>query len=281
MASEDGAPNRRRARTDGGTSAVTDGGAEYTARELMVSAAAGEIENGDVAFVGMRLPLIAFQVAVSTHAPDALSIFESGVVRDDPADGFIHTMCDLPNLNGAVSTTNMEAIMARLQRGDVDVGFLGGAEIDRYGNLNTTRVRAGDREIRLPGSGGAADIACMSGRTVILMAHEPRRFVESVEYNTSPGHGEGGDWRERRGVPGGGPAALVTTKATFGFDDDGELYLRTTHPGVDAEDVIADFPWDLETAGDVGEGPVGTTDEPTAEELDLIRTFDPDGFWTG
>jgi glutaconate CoA-transferase subunit B len=253
---------------------------EYTARELLVAAAAREIEDGDMAFVGMRLPLIAFQVAVSTHAPHALSIFESGVVRDDPAEGFLHTMCDLPNLNNAVSTTDMASIMARLQRGDVDVGFLGGAEIDRYGNLNTTRVVAGNRQIRLPGSGGAADIACLSGRTVILMAHEPRRFAESVEYNTSPGYGTGGDWREREGLLGGGPAALVTTKATFGFDAGGELYLRSAHPGVDAEAVVADVPWDLQTATGVGAGPVETTSKPSKRHLELIRRVDPDGFWT-
>ncbi len=254
----------------------------YTARELMVSAAAREIADGDVAFVGMRLPLIAFQVAVSTHAPNATSVFESGVVRGDAAEGFIHTMCDLPNLNRAVSTTGMLDVMGRLARGDIDVGFLGGAEIDRYGNLNTTRVHAGDREIRLPGSGGACDIACMADRTVILMAHEPRRFVERVEYVTSPGHGDGGDWREREELPGGGPSALVTTKASFGFDD-GELYVKSCHPGVGLDEVRADFPWNLRTkadlAGDAG-GPVETTPEPTAEELDLIRTFDPDGFWT-
>lgn len=252
---------------------------EYAPRELMVSAAAREIDDGDVAFVGMRLPLIAFQVAVSTHAPNAMSVFESGVVRDDPADGFLHTMCDLPNLDRAVSTTGMLDAMGRLARGDVDVGFLGGAEIDRHGNLNTTRVRAGDREIRLPGSGGACDIACMADRTVVLMAHEPRRFVERVEYVTSPGHGEGGDWRDREELPGGGPAALVTSKATFGFAD-GELYLRSVHPGVDADAVAADFPWDLQTSADVDGRPVETTDPPTAEELDLIREFDPDGFWT-
>lgn len=264
--------------------ASEDGGAagdeSYTDRELMVSAAAREIDDGDVAFVGMRLPLIAFQLAVSTHAPNALSVFESGVVRDDPADGFIHTMCDLPNLDGAVSTTGMIDIMSRLQRGDVDVGFLGGAEIDRYGNLNTTRVRAGGREIRLPGSGGACDIACMSDRTVVLMAHEPRRFVEAVEYNTSPGYGPGGSWREEVGVPGGGPETLVTTKATFGFDDDGELYLRALHPGVERADIVDDFPWDLRTSEDATGDPVATTPEPTAEELELVRTFDPDGFWT-
>jgi glutaconate CoA-transferase subunit B len=253
---------------------------DYTARELMVSAAAREIDDGDVAFVGMRLPLIAFQVAVSTHAPNAMSVFESGVVRDDPADGFLHTMCDLPNLDDAVSTTGMLDVMGRLARGDIDVGFLGGAEIDRYGNLNTTRVRAGDREIRLPGSGGACDIACMADRTVILMAHEPRRFVERVEYVTSPGHGEGGDWRAARSVPGGGPAALVTSKATFGFDGDGELYLRTVHPGETEADVAADFPWELRTREDVTGDPVAETAPPTTEAVDLIREFDPDGFWT-
>ncbi|MFB6354651.1 MAG: CoA-transferase subunit beta [Halobacteriales archaeon] len=253
---------------------------DYTSRELMVAAAAREINDDEVAFVGMRLPLLAFQVAVSTHAPNAMAVYESGVIRDDPADGFLHTMCDLPNLNRAVATTGMVAIMSRLQRGDVDVGFLGGAEIDRYGNLNTTRVAAGDREIRLPGSGGACDIACLSGRTVILMAHEPRRFVERVRYVTSPGHGEGGDWRAREGVAGGGPDALVTSKATFGFDADGELYLRTTHPGVEPADLEDDFPWALQTAADVGEGAVGTTDPPSAEALSLVREFDPDGFWT-
>lgn len=249
---------------------------EYTPRELMVAAAAREIEDGDVAFVGMRLPLIAFQVAVSTHAPGSMAVYESGVIRDDPAEGFIHTMCDLPNLNRAVKTTGMIDIMSRLQRGDVDVGFLGGAEIDRYGNLNTTRVRAGDREIRLPGSGGACDIACMAGRTVLVMPHEPRRFVESVEYVTSPGYATDGTARREHPAPGGGPAALVTSKATFDFDESGELRLRSLHPGVDGESVHRSFPWELRTASTIE-----TTAPPSEEVLDLIRTFDPDGFWTG
>lgn len=254
---------------------------EYTSRELMVSRAARGIDDGDTVFVGMRLPLLAFQVAVSTHAPNALSVFESGVVRDDPADGFLHTMCDLPNQNGAVAVTGTADIMGRLQRGEIDVGFLGGAEIDRHGNLNTTRVSGPDGEIRLPGSGGACDIACLANRTVVVMPHEPRRFVERVEYVTSPGHGEGGDWREDVGLPDGGPELLVTSKATFGFDESGELYLQSVHPGVDPDDVAEDFPWDLKTAEDVGAGTVTTTREPTDEELELVRSFDPDGFWTG
>ncbi|MDF9748506.1 CoA-transferase subunit beta [Natrinema salsiterrestre] len=252
----------------------------YTDRELMVTTAAREIEDGDTAFVGMRLPLIAFQVAVSTHAPDAMAVYESGVVRDSPADGFIHTMCDLPNLDRAVATTDMIDIMSRLQRGDIDVGFLGGAEVDRYGNLNTTRVNGEGEDIRLPGSGGACDIACMAERTVLLMPHEPRRFAEEVTYVTSPGYADDGNGRNNHPAPGGGPSALVTSKATFGFDERGELYLRSVHPGADVTDVLAAFPWEVRTAEDVGEGVVETTPEPTDEELELVRTFDPDGFWT-
>lgn len=248
-----------------------------SAREVMVTAAASRIDDGDVAFVGMRLPLIAFQVAVSTHAPDARAVYESGVVRADPADGFIHTMCDLPNQNRAVSTTGMLDIMSRLQRGAVDVGFLGGAVVDRYGNLNTTRIRTEDGEIRLPGSGGACDIACLADRTVLVLPHEPRRFVEQVDYVTSPGHAA--DAGQSRPAPGGGPSSLVTTKAAFGFDDRGELTLESVHPGESVEEVLAAIPWDVATA-DGGADDVPVTPAPTEEELDLIRRFDPDGFWT-
>lgn len=249
------------------------------ASELMIAAAAREIADGEVVFVGMRLPLLAYQVAVSTHAPDAIAVFENGVVRDEPADGFLHTMSDLANQEGALSTTGLLDVMGRLGRGDVDVGFLGGAEIDRRGSLNTTSVQAGERTIRLPGSGGACDIASLSGRTVILMPHEPRRFVREVSYVTSPGHirSETG-----RGTPagGGGPDALITSSAAFGFDDGGEMYLRTVHPGVTASEVEADVPWSLRTSEDVGAGPVETTPLPGEEVLSLIRSFDPEGFWT-
>lgn len=250
----------------------------YTARELMVRTAASEIEDGDVVFVGMRLPLIAFQVAVSTHAPNAMAVYESGVVRDDPADRFIHTMCDLPNQNRAVSTTGLLDIMSKLQRGDVSLGFLGGAAVDKFGNLNTTNVRDGDRAIRLPGSGGACDIACLAERTVLVMPHEPRRFVEEVDYVTSPGHRQRG---QSKSPPGSGPSTLVTSKAIFGFDSRGELYLQSVHPGEDGDDVLADFPWSVQTATEVTGEKVTTTPEPTARELDLVRRFDPDGFWTG
>lgn len=248
-------------------------GDDYTPAELMVAAAAREIGDGDQVFVGMRLPMLAFQLAVSTHAPNAIALYESGVIRDDPAGTFIHTMCDLANLHGAVATTSMLDVMSRLHRGDVDIGFLGTAEIDRHGNLNTTRVGGGS--VRLPGSGGACDIACLADRTVVLMPHEPRRFVEEVEYVTSPGHGD-----SEREPPGGGPSVLVTSKATFGFSSMGELYLRSVHPGVDPQAIAADVPWALPTADGIGQDDVPMTERPSEQELTLIRQFDPDGFWT-
>jgi glutaconate CoA-transferase subunit B len=131
------------------------------------------------------------------------------------------------------STTGMLDIMNRLQRGAADVAFLGGAVVDRYGKLNTTQIRTEDGEIRLPGSGGACDIACLADRTVLVLPHEPRRFVEQVDYVTSPGHAAGAE--QSRPAPGGGPSSLVTSKATVGFDDRGELTLESVHPGESVE----------------------------------------------
>src|SRR5574337_514048 len=129
----------------------------YTLRELMVCAAAREIRDGDVCFVGMRLPLIAFVVAKRTHAPNAVGLFENGVVRSTPASELIYTMADPPNLLGATQCLDMLGVMSLLQSGRVDLGFLGAAEVDRFGNLNSTQVGERARFVRLPGSGGACD----------------------------------------------------------------------------------------------------------------------------
>src|SRR5947209_3820608 len=210
----------------------------YTPAELMVAAAAREIRDGQIVFVGMRLPLIAFMLARRTHAPTAVGVFEAGLVRDDPATELLYTMADPPNIAGATWATGLWEVMSYLQRGEVDLGFIGGAEVDRFGNLNTSYIGDPDHpEVKLPGSGGAADIAALSRRFVIIMPHETRRLVEGVSYVTSPGHGDGtgsrspGDvsWRERVGLPGGGPAALITTLGVFGFED-GEAILRSYHP---------------------------------------------------
>ena len=152
---------------------------DYTMQELMVVAGSREIRDDDIVFVGMRLPLLAFQLANSTHAPHAIGIFENGVLRGGPAGETLYTMSDTPNIEGAIWTTSMMDIMALLQNGRVSLGFIGGAEVDRFGNLNTTYI--GGREqilVRLPGSGGGSDIASLSRRFVIIMNHERRRFVK-------------------------------------------------------------------------------------------------------
>ncbi|TME73442.1 MAG: CoA transferase, partial [Chloroflexi bacterium] len=173
----------------------------------MVVAAGREIRDGEVVFVGMRLPLLGFGLAKATHAPNAVGLFENGVIRDRPAVAFIYTMGDPPNIAGAVACLGLNDVMSLLQQGRVDVGFIGGAEIDPLGNLNTTRTSGSGSLVRLPGSGGGGDIASLAGRTVLIMEHEPRRFRERVDYVTSPGHFPG----RRRG----GPATLITTLGVF------------------------------------------------------------------
>jgi glutaconate CoA-transferase subunit B len=243
----------------------------------MVAAAAREIRDGEVVFVGMRLPLLAFCLARATHAPSAVGLFENGVVRDTPPLGFLVTMSDGPNVAGALWCTEIREVMGLLQAGRVTLGFIGGAQVDRFGNLNTSWVGPRGAAVRLPGSGGAADIASLARRHVVIMAHERRRFVERVDHVTSPGYGTGGDWRARVGLPGGGPSALITTLGVFRFDPASrEVLLATVHPGVTVEEVRAQTGWPLRTVAAVGETPA-----PTGEELAVIRRFDPDGFWTG
>ena len=164
----------------------------YTPAELMVVAAAREIKNGEVVFVGMRLPLIAFAVAKRLHAPDAVGFFENGVVRDTPSASLLYTMGDPPNIEGASQCSGMTTVMGLMQKGEVDLGFLGGAEVDKFGNINTSYI--GDPsapEVKLPGSGGAGDIASLARRFVVIIEHNSRRLVERVSYITSPGNGEG------------------------------------------------------------------------------------------
>src|SRR5690348_9559371 len=190
---------------------------QYTLNELMVVAAAREIKDGEIVFVGMRLPLIAFVVAKKTHAPNAIGLFENGVVRSTPSPELIYTMADPPNIKGATQCLAMSDVMSLLQSGRVHLGFLGAAEVDRYGNLNSTQVQGTNGMIRLPGSGGACDIASLAQRFVALLEHARHRLPECVAYITSPGNGAGPGWRKKVGLPRGGPAAVITTKCVFRF----------------------------------------------------------------
>lgn len=249
----------------------------YAPQELMVVCAAREIRDGEVVFVGMRLPLIAFALAKRTHAPSAIGLFENGIVRDAPSRELLLTMGDAPNIAGAEWATRTTALMGLLAQGWANLGFVGGAEVDRYGNLNTSYVGPRERpQVKLPGSGGGADIASLAQRLAIIMAHEKKRLPERVAYITSPGYGEGGDWRERVGLPRGGPAAVITTLAVLGFaPETHEMELRSWHPGASPEKVCANTGWDLRVGPDARETP-----PPTAEELRIIREVDPEGFWT-
>jgi glutaconate CoA-transferase subunit B len=248
----------------------------YTLNELMVVAAAREIKDGEVVFVGMRLPLIAFVVAKKTHAPNAVGLFENGVIRTTPSPELIYTMADPPNIKGATQCLDMASLMGMLQSGRVNLGFLGAAEVDKFGNLNTTQVTARNGAVRLPGSGGACDIASLAHRFVSLLEHSRHRLPEKVAYMTSPGNGEGGNWRKRVGLPRGGPSAVITSKCVLRFAaESGEAYLSTIHPGVTVEDVHANTGWKLRVADDVKPTP-----EPTATELKAIREYDTKGFWT-
>jgi glutaconate CoA-transferase subunit B len=250
---------------------------EYTPQELMVVCAAREIRDGEVVFVGMRLPLLAFALAKRTHAPNAVGLFENGLVRDTPSAELLFTMGDAPNILGAEWATRTSALMGLLAQGCADLGFVGGAEVDRHGNLNTSYI--GERthpQVKLPGSGGGADIASLAGRLAIVMAHERKRFPERVSYVTSPGYGDGGDWRARVGLPRGGAAAVITTLAVLGFTKDThEMELRSWHPGSSPDEVGANTGWDLRVAPDARETPA-----PTSDELRIIRECDPQGFWT-
>lgn len=242
--------------------------------EIMAVAAAREIRDREVVFAGTGLPMLSAMLAQRVHAPGASIVFEAGAV--DPQ--MLHlpmSVGDSRTLVGAAQAAGLfEVFTYILQGGRVDVGFLGGAQVDRYGNINSTAIGPDYRRprVRLPGSGGSTDVATLSKRTVIIARHERRRLPERVDYCTSPGWLEGGDSRERAGLPGGGPAALVTTRGVIRWrPDTREPYLASFHQGGEPQTIHAHtgFPLDI--------GAAVETAPPTAIELDLLRrVVDPD-----
>jgi glutaconate CoA-transferase subunit B len=244
----------------------------------MVTAAAREIDDNEVVFVGMRLPLLGFLLAKSTHAKNAVGVYELGIVRDTLAPEPILTMGDLPNIYRAQWLADTADMMGLLQQGRVDISFIGGAQVDRFGNLNTSYIGGAlDVATRLPGSGGACDLASLAKRHIIIMTHEKRRFVPQVDYITSPGYGDGGGWRQKVGLPRGGPATVITTLGVLKFDPKTkEMMIVSVHPGVTVVDIKDNTGWPLKVAGEIAQTPA-----PTAEELAMLKQFDPEGYWTG
>lgn len=255
---------------------MSDTKTPYTRGELMVAAAAREIHDHELVFVGMRLPMLSFIVAKRTHAPHAIGLYENGLIRETPSTKLLYTMADPPNLLHATQCGQMLDVMSLLQQGRVHTGFLGAAEVDRFGNLNSTWGTQNGQMRRLPGSGGACDIACLAQRTVVLLAHHRDRFRERVEHITSPGFGSGNHWRARQGLPArSGPSAVITTLGILRFASDGEAFLASTHPGVSVEEVLTSTGWTLRLADNVIETP-----PPTAPELAAIRSLEGASFWT-
>ncbi len=250
---------------------------EYTPAELMIVSASRALRGSRVVFVGVGLPNIACNLARRSHSPNLELVYESGIFGANPARLPL-SIGDPTLVSDSTSAVSMaDLFMLYLQGGLVDVALLGGAQIDRYGNLNTTVIGAYDEpKVRLPGSGGACEIATNAKKVFMIMRLKRRAFVESLDFLTSPGHLEGGDSRKELGLPGGGPALVITDRALFSFrQSTGEMVLVELAPGETIETIQAEVSWSLQNAPDLSE-----MDPPTPDELSLIRKeLDPDGMY--
>jgi glutaconate CoA-transferase subunit B len=253
----------------------------FTRAEMMIVAAARELAGQRVCFVGVGLPNIACNLAQRTVAPGLELVYESGVFGARPARLPL-SIGDPTIVTGATATTGMFELFAYyLQGGLIDVGFLGAAQIDRFGNINTTVIGAYSQPtVRLPGSGGACEIAINAHQVFVIMRQSVRSFVERIDFRTSPGNLGGGDdatrIRRTQGWLGRGPSVVVTDLGIHRFTESGEMRLESVHPGATLDEVRATMGWEPLVAD-----PLPTTAAPTAEELRLIREeLDPQGAYT-
>lgn len=245
--------------------------AEYRADEMMIVAAARRLRGAAYCFVGIGLPSAAANLARRTHAPDCVLVYESGPIGAKPSvlplsigDGELGTTAD--------TIVPLPEIFAYwLQPGRIDVGFLGAAQIDRFGNINTTVLGPYDHpRTRLPGAGGAPEIAASAGQVIVVLRHSTRAFVERLDFVTSAGHLTGGDARSRLGLRGRGPTIVITDLGVLVPDDvTKELTLAVIHPGVSVDAVRAATGWDLAVAKDLRTEP-----RPTDVELAALRSME-------
>jgi glutaconate CoA-transferase subunit B len=252
---------------------------EYTSFELMAAAGARELKDGEIVGVGLGLPVVSAFLAKHTHAPNSTIMFELGVIDPEPLEIGVDGLSD-PRLwyRAKIHTSFADMLGSVLHKGLVDVGFLGGLEIDAYGNLNTTLL--GDprgKFRRFTGSGGGNDIASSAQRVVVTIRHEPRKLNEAVSFLTSPGYLRGGDERGKLGLV-GGPARLITDKAVFGYDPQSKrMRLESIHPNTTLEDVLANMSFKPIVPDNVP-----FTEPPTAEQVRLIREeIDPERAYAG
>lgn len=246
----------------------------YIKPELMACCGAREIRDKDIVLVGTGFPTMAANIARYTHAPGARFMQESGVYDAQPKRPALSVGDPCLNPGAAMIGGLVDVMGMFLQGGWVDVGFLSGSQVDKFGNINTTVI--GDYEnpkSRLPGSGGANSIGSLVKRVLIIALHDSRRLAEKVDFITTPGYIDGPDGRKKHGLPeDSGPHAIITNKAVLRFDkSSGEAYLATYHPDTTVDEVVKNTPWKLNVADDVHE-----TEPPTAEELRVLReVLDP------
>ncbi|MDD5748473.1 MAG: 3-oxoacid CoA-transferase [Actinomycetota bacterium] len=251
--------------------------ADYNPLELLVCVASRIIEDNSTAFVGTGVPMAATMLAQKLHCPNVTAIFEAGGVAPI-LPGLPISVGDSRTSHKGFMASTMNDIMETAQRGMVDYGFLGGAQIDMYGNLNSTMIGDDYRKpkVRFPGSGGANDIGSLCWRTVVITPMDTRRFVEKVDFVTTPGYLTGKGAREKAGLPlGSGPYKVITNLAILGYDEETcRMRIESVNPGVTIEDVHKNCGFELLEAPQIEK-----THEPTEEELRILREeVDPDGY---
>lgn len=249
---------------------------KYSSAELMIINASRLLRDKDVVFVGVGQPNLACNLAKRTHAPNLVMIYEAGVIGAEP-ERLPLSIGDPTLVSGALSVVSMYDIFSNyLQRGNVDVGFMGGAQIDKYGNINATTIGEYNHpKVRLPGSGGSQEIAAWANRCYIMTPHQKRRFPEKVEFMTSAGFINGKGSREERGLRGGGMLAVVTDIGILEPDDSGEMMLTALHTGRTAEEAKSNTGWELKVSSSLK-----TTEEVTKKELKILREeLDPTGIY--
>ena len=252
----------------------------YNLMELMVCVAARQLEDSRTAVIGTGMPLAAAMLAQKTTAPNLITMFEAGSIAPrlirlpvSVADSYTQTSCILHG--------SMNEIMEACQRGIVDYTFLGGAQIDMYGNINSSMIGTNYQrpKARLPGSGGANDLASLCWKTLVITPHDKRRFVAKLDFLTTPGYLTGPGTRERAGLPPDtGPYKVISTLALMGYDPETKrMRVESLHPGVTKEDVIANTSFEM-----LFIDPLTITSEPTDEELHILREqVDPQGMIIG
>ncbi len=250
---------------------------DFTASELLCVMSARVLEDGQVVFAGVGIPLLAATLAQRLHAPGVTILFEGGTIGPHVVPGQLPpTTNEQRCTRKANMLVSITEVLLLLQRGYVDVGFMGGAQIDQYGNLNSSFIgSADDPSVRLPGTGGGNDISSLT-RMIVAMPQEKRRFVENVDFITSPGYIRGGTSRRDSGLIAGGMYRVVTDLAILGFDEDtGRMCVEALHPGVTPEQVQENTGFEL-----IMGSSIPATEPPTAEELATLRKLDPDKVYT-